>query len=143
MNRKTACKIAENYLGCELGATVDNVAVKSYDSNNGIIVVRARDTEKKKKIDLDRIYEVTIDTNANTISAHQVLREGTLNHYEKDKTTVSQLAIGQYFRIPGDCVIYKYCGIVNEFGANHHVACRKGRTSCFNINDMEVYPMNR
>ena len=134
MNRKTACKIATNYLDCERGIKVTDAFVKSQEPANGKIIVRATEGEQT--------YEVIIAPVTDTISARKVLHDGTLSDYQHDEVALSELKAGQYFKIAGDCVIYEYHGTAEAYGATRHMASRKGQSRYFYMEETTVYPMN-
>lgn len=133
INKETACRIAKNYLDCEMGIEVTDAYVKSQEPGNGKITVRATEAEQT--------YEVIIDPVVNTISARQVLHDGTLNDYRQDETALSQLAEGQCFKIAGDCIIYEYHGTTEASGAIRHMVSRKGKSNYFYMCDTTVYPL--
>lgn len=133
MNRETACKIATNYLDCEMGIKVTDTFVKSQDPANGRIIVRATEGEQS--------YEVIIVPVTNAISARKVLHDGTLSDYQTDETVLSVLEEGQCFKIPGDCVIYEYHGTADVNGSIRHMVSRKGQSRCFYMVDSPVYPI--
>lgn len=84
MNRETACKIATNYLDCEMGVKVTDAFVKSQEPANGKIIVRATEEEQT--------YEVIIEPVMNAISARKVLHDGTLSDYQHDEAALSETA---------------------------------------------------
>ena len=112
MTRKQAAEIARRYYTFNTGEMPNEVHISIYNMEDGIAKCTIPATHRGDEV----IYEVELNTIANTIVMKRIENESPLADFLRTETRLSTLNKGDKFRLEGDCVVYSYFGKGERFG---------------------------
>ena len=138
MTRKQAAEIARRYYTFNTGEMPNEVRISIYNMEDGIAKCTIPATHRGDEV----IYEVELNTIANTITMRRIENESPLADFLRTETRLSTLKTGDKFRLEGDCVVYSYFGKGERFGITKYAFTRVDNNElCWSSNDANVYPL--
>ena len=138
MTRKQAAEIARRYYTFNTGEMPNEVRISIYNMDDGIAKCTIPATHRGDKV----IYEVELNTIANTIVMKRIENESPLADFMRSETRLSSLQQGDKFRLEGDCVIYAYEGASERYGSQMYGFRRADNGELYWLsNDVKVYPL--
>ena len=138
MTRKQAAEIARRYYTFNTGEMPNEVRISIYNMEDGIAKCTIPATHRGDEV----IYEVELNTIANTIVMKRIENESPLADFLRTETRLSTLNKGDKFRLEGDCVVYSYFGKGERFGNIKYGFLRVDNNQlCWLSDDVNVYPL--
>lgn len=138
MTRKQAAEIARRYYTFNTGEMPNEVHISIYNMEDGIAKCTIPATHRGDEV----IYEVELNTIANTITMKRIENESPLADFLRTETRLSTLNKGDKFRLEGDCVVYAYYGACERYGSLMYGFSRVDNNELFWLsNDANVYPL--
>lgn len=138
MTRKQAAEIARRYYTFNTGEMPNEVRISIYNMDDGIAKCTIPATYRGD----DVIYEVELNTIANTIVMRRIENESPLADFMKVETRLTMLNQGDKFRLEGDCVVYAYYGAYERYGSLMYGFSRVDNNELFwHSSDVNVYPL--
>ena len=138
MTRKQAAEIARRYYTFNTGEMPNEVRISIYNMEDGIAKCTIPATHRGDEV----IYEVELNTIANTITMKRIENESPLADFLRPETRLSTLNKGDMFRLEGDCVVYAYYGAYERYGSLMYGFSRVDNNELFWLsNDANVYPL--
>ena len=138
MTRKQAAEIARRYYTFNTGEMPNEVHISTYNMEDGIAKCTIPATHRGDEV----IYEVELNTIANTITMKRIENESPLADFLRTETRLSTLNKGDKFRLEGDCVVYSYFGKGERFGNIKYGFLRVDNNQlCWLSDDVNVYPL--
>ena len=138
MTRKQAAEIARRYYTFNTGEMPNEIRISIYNMEDGIAKCTIPATHRGDEV----IYEVELNTIANTITMRRIENESPLADFLRTETRLSTLKTGDKFRLEGDCMVYSYFGEGERFGQTKYAFTRVDNNQlCWSSNDANVYPL--
>ena len=138
MTRKQAAEIARRYYTFNTGEMPNEVRISTDNMEDGIAKFTIPAIHRGDEV----IYEVELNTIANTIVMKRIENESPLADFLRTETRLSTLKTGDKFRLEGDCVVYAYYGACKRYGSLMYGFSRVDNNELFWLsNDVNVYPL--
>lgn len=138
MTRKQATEIARRYYTFNTGEMPNEVRISIYNMEEGIAKCTIPATYRGDEV----LYEVELNTIANTIVMRRIENESPLADFMNVETRLTMLNQGDKFRLEGDCVVYAYEGASERYGNLLYGFRRADNGELYWLyKDVKVYPL--
>ncbi len=141
MTRKEAIRIATNFYTFRMGVKPESMVVTMLEPANGRIAVQTTTCDDEGE---EITYEIEIKPEANSITMKQIVSDYDLSDFMQDVKHLSDLKKGDLFRLESDCVIWRFYGTEQRYGALAYGFTRQnGREISWLNKDVNIYPCGK
>ncbi len=141
MTRKEAIRIATNFYTFRMGVKPESMVVTMMEPADDRIAVQTTTCDDESE---ETTYEIEIKPGAGSITMKQIVSDCNLSDFIQDVKHLSDLKKGDLFRLEGDCVIWRFYGAEQRYGALAYGFTRQsGREISWLNKDVNVYPCGK
>lgn len=141
MTRKEAIRIATNFYTFWMGVKPESMVVAMVEPADGRIAVQTTTCDDEGE---EITYEIEIKPGTGRITMKQIVSDYNLSDFIQDVKHLSDLKKGDLFRLESDCVIWRFYGAEQRYGALAYGFTRQnGREISWLNKDVNVYPCGK